>query len=93
MGAEFADLNITPVMPQEGQAGGGGHGEVEARQRVWRKEASEGKEARHQGESEERGLRRMSVANNRTINSICFRTLGQEPVMSRLRQVIQEEDV
>lgn len=40
MGAEFANLNITPMMPQEGQAGGGGHGEVEARQRVWRKEAS-----------------------------------------------------
>lgn len=40
VGAEFADLNITPMMPQEGQAGRGGHGEVEARQQVWRKEAS-----------------------------------------------------
>lgn len=40
VGAEFANLNITPMMPQEGHTGGGGHGEVEARQRVWRKEAS-----------------------------------------------------
>ena len=37
MGAEFTSLNITLLMPQEGQAGGGGHGEVEAR--IWRKEA------------------------------------------------------
>lgn len=47
MGAEFTNLNLTPLMPQEGQAGGGGHGEVEAR--IWRKEA------RHQeGEQEAR---------------------------------------
>lgn len=54
---------------------------------------SEGKGARHQGESKERGLWRMPVANNRTISSICVRMLGQEPVMPHLRQGIQEEDV
>lgn len=35
----------------------------------------------------------MSVVNSGTISSICFRMLGQEPAMSHLRQVIQEEDV
>lgn len=57
MVAESTNLNITPMMPQEGQTRGGEHGEVEARQGVWRKEAS-----LLRGESEEGGHRRMSVA-------------------------------
>lgn len=79
MAAEFANLNITALMPQEGQAGGDGHGEVEARHRVWKKEVSH---LRGKRLDIKRRAKKEAIggclwhANNRTVSSTLFRSGG-----------------